>query len=102
MSNTRNVDDAPRSTHAHRALGAPPPVAERRHRATVARYAIAVLVVVGLVAVGYLAWRTYSGDGLPPPQAGRPPVAVAVATAAAEVWQTQVSAVGTLVAVQGV
>jgi membrane fusion protein (multidrug efflux system) len=102
MSNTRNVDDAPRSTHAHRALGVPPPATERRHRARIARYAIAVLVVVGLGAIGYLAWRTYSGDGPPPPQAGRPPVAVAVATAAAEVWQMQVSAVGTIVAVQGV
>jgi RND family efflux transporter MFP subunit len=68
----------------------------------VARYAVAVLGAIALVAVGYFVWRTYGGDGQQPQQAGRPPVAVAVATAAAEVWQTHESAVGTLVAVQGV
>jgi membrane fusion protein (multidrug efflux system) len=59
-----------------------------------------VLGVLALVAIGYFVWRTYGSDGLAPPQAGRPPVAVVVATATARVWQTQVSAVGMLVAVQ--
>jgi RND family efflux transporter MFP subunit len=61
-----------------------------------------VLGALALLAIGYVAWRTYGGDGPSPPQAGRPPVVVVVATATARVWQTQVSAVGTLVAVQGV
>jgi RND family efflux transporter MFP subunit len=102
MSNARNVDDAPRSAHHHRALGASAPVARHRHRTRSTRYALAVLGVVALVAVGYIVWRTYGAAAPPPPPAARPPVAVAVATATAEVWQTQVHAVGTLVAVQGV
>jgi membrane fusion protein (multidrug efflux system) len=57
---------------------------------------------LALLAIGYFAWRTYGGGGASPPQAGPSPVAVVVATATARVWQTQVSAVGTLVAMQGV
>jgi membrane fusion protein (multidrug efflux system) len=102
MSNVRDVADAPPSTPARRELGAPPLAAARRDRPRIARYAIAVLGALALLAIGYVAWRTYGGDGASPPQAGRPPVAVVVATATARVWQTQVSALGTLVAVQGV
>jgi multidrug efflux pump subunit AcrA (membrane-fusion protein) len=57
---------------------------------------------LALLAIGYFAWRTYGGGGASPPQAGPSPVAVVVATATARVWQTLVSAVGTLVAVQRV
>jgi membrane fusion protein (multidrug efflux system) len=102
MSNVRDVDGAPYSTRVRREHGALPPAAERRKRPRIARYAMAVLGALTLVAIGYVAWRTYGGEGPSAPPAGRPPVAVVVATATARVWQTQVSAVGTLVAVQGV
>ena len=102
MSNARDVDDAPHSNHVRRTLDAPPPAARRRPQAVVARYTLAVLGAVALVVAGYVAWRAYKGGGQPLPPAGPPPVAVAVATAAVEIWQTHVSAAGTLVAVQGV
>lgn len=102
MSNARDVDDAPHSNHVRRTLDAPPPAARRRPQAVVARYTLAVLGAVALVVAGYVTWRAYKGGGQPLPPAGPPPVAVAVATAAVEIWQTHVSAAGTLVAVQGV
>lgn len=64
---------------------------------------IVVAAALILAIAGYFFWRPRSGESTQqgqPPQ--RPPVVVAAAYAEQEVWQTRLSAVGTLEAVRGV
>jgi RND family efflux transporter MFP subunit len=65
-------------------------------------YVIAIIVLLALALVGYILWQwVWSGDSNVQSQQ-RPPVTVAATDATTEIWQTQLPAVGTLDAVQGV
>lgn len=66
------------------------------------RYVIAVIILIALLLVGYLLWQLLGSDEGAAQSQQRPPVTVAATHATSETWQTQLPAVGTLAAVQGV
>jgi membrane fusion protein (multidrug efflux system) len=64
-------------------------------------YLIAILLLIAILGsiAGYRSWQNAAGSG---GHFGPPPVTIAAATAAAEVWNTELEAVGTVRAVRGV
>lgn len=66
------------------------------------RYTIAVVLLIVLLLIGYLLWHLLASDDSVGQSQQRPPVTVAATYATSETWYTQLPAVGTLEAVQGV